>query len=85
MIYNFIENNIDKFEKCISYTGYGKITSFFIMRGNQAVEVVAGWACFHSRDEILKFPWKYSQSLSCIGVVRNVRLPLKPTFRINCP
>ena len=24
------------------------------MRGNQAVEVVAGWACFHSRDEILK-------------------------------
>ena len=22
------------------------------MRGNQAVEVVAGWACLHSRDEI---------------------------------
>ena len=29
-----------------------------MMRGNHAVEVVAGWACFHSRDEILKFPWK---------------------------
>ena len=28
----------------------GNITSFFIMSGNQAVEVVAGWACFHSRD-----------------------------------
>ena len=32
----------------------------FIMRGNQAVEVVAEWTCFHSRDEILKFHWKYS-------------------------
>jgi len=46
------------------HTGCGNITSFFVMRGNQAVEVVAGWACFHSRDEILKFPWKYSQSQS---------------------
>ena len=31
------------------------------MRGNQAVDVVAGWAYFHSREKILKFPWKYSQ------------------------
>ena len=62
------------------YTECGNITSFFIMRGNQAVEVVLRWECFHSRDEILKFPWKYSQSLSCVGVVRNVRLPSKPTF-----
>ena len=54
------------------------------MRGNQALEVVAGWACFHSRDEILKFPWKYSLSLSCVGVVRNVCLTSKPTFRIDC-
>ena len=53
---------------------------FFIMRGNQAAEVAAGWACFHSRDEILKFPWKYSQRLSCVGVVRNYS---KPTFRID--
>ena len=66
--------------KCI-YTGCDNITSFFIMRGNQAVEVVAGWACFHSRDEFLL---KYSQSLSCVGVVRNVRLPSKLTFRIDC-
>jgi len=50
------------------------------MRGNQAVEEVAGWACFHSRDEILMFPGKYSQSLSCVGVVRNVRLPSKTIF-----
>ena len=64
--------------------GCGNKTSWFIMRGNQAVEVAARWACFHCRDEILKFPWKYSQSLSCVGVVRNVRLPSKPTFRIDC-
>ena len=64
--------------------GCGNITSYFIKRGNQDVEAVAGWACFHSRDEILKFPWKYSQSLTCIGVVRNVRLPSKPTLRIDC-
>ena len=63
--------------------GCGNITSFYIMRDNQAAEVVAGWACFHSSDEILKFPWKYFQSLSCDGVVRNVHLPLKPTFRID--
>ena len=50
------------------------------MRGNQAVEVVAGWACFHSRDEIQKFPWIYSQSLLCVEVARNVHLPSKPTF-----
>jgi len=54
------------------------------MRGSQAVEVAAGWACIHSRDDILKFPWKYSQSLSCVGVVKNVRLPLKLTFQIDC-
>ena len=24
------------------------------MRGNQAVEVAAGWACFHSRDVSLE-------------------------------
>ena len=57
---------------------------FFIMHGNQAVEMVAGWARFHSRDEIPMFPWKHSQSPSCVGVERNVRLPLKPTFRIDC-
>ena len=67
-----------------SYAGSGNITSFFLLRGNLVVEVVTGWACFHSRDEILKFPWKYSQSLSCVGVVRNSRLPLKPTIRIDC-
>ena len=65
-------------------TGCGYITSLFIIRGNQVVEVIAEWACFHFRDEILKFPWKYSQSLLCVGVVRNVRLPSKPTFRIDC-
>ena len=54
------------------------------MRGIQAVEVVMGWACFHSRDEILKFLWKYSQSLSCVRVVRNMCLSSKPTFRIDC-
>ena len=46
------------------YTGCGNITSFSIMRGNQSVEIGAGWASFHSRDEILKFPRKYSQSIS---------------------
>ena len=35
------------------YTGCDNITSFFIMRSNQAVEVIAGWACFNSTDEIL--------------------------------
>ena len=60
------------------------MTTSFIIRGNQAVEVVVGGACFHSRDDILKFPWKYSQSPSCVGVVRNVRLPSKPTFGIDC-
>ena len=34
----------------------GDITSFIIMCGNQAVAVVAVWACYYSRDEILKFP-----------------------------
>ena len=67
------------------YTECDNITSFFIMRPNQAVEIVTGWACFHSREEILKFIWKYSQSLSYVGVVRNVRLPSKATFRIDCP
>jgi len=62
------------------YNGCGNITSFFVMHGNQAVEVVVGWAGFHFRDEILKFPWKYSQSLSCVGVMRNLRLPSKPPF-----
>ena len=52
------------------------------MRGNQAIEVVAGWACFNSRDEILKLPWKYIRSQSCVGVVRNVRLSSKPTFNV---
>ena len=65
---------------CNIYTGCGNIISFLIMRDNQAVEIVAGWACFHSRGEILKFPWKYSQLLSCVGVVRNLRLSSKPTF-----
>ena len=66
------------------YTRCGNIIYFFIMHGNQSVEVVARWAYSHSRDEILKFPWKYNQSLSCVGVVRNVRLPSKPSFRIEC-
>ena len=43
-------------------TECGNITSYVVMRGNQAVEVVSGWACFHTREDILKFPWKYSQS-----------------------
>ena len=60
------------------------MTSYFIMHGNQNVKIIAGWTCFHSRDNILKFPWKYSQSLSCVGVVRDVRLPSKPTFLIDC-
>ena len=50
------------------------------MRGNQAVEVVTGCAYLNFKDDILKFPWKYSKSLSCVGVVRNVRLPSKSTF-----
>ena len=65
-------------------SGCGNITSFFIMHSNQAVEVLAGWACFHSRDEILKFPCKCSRSLSCVAVVRNVRLPSELTFRTDC-
>ena len=69
---------------CSFIIGCGNITSFYIMRGIQAVEVVAGWACFHSGDKILKFPWEYSNSLSCIGVVRNVCLLSKPTFRMDC-
>ena len=64
-------------------TSCGNITSFFIMRCNQAVEVVAGWACSHSRV-ILKFLCIYRQSLSYVGEVRNVRLPSKHTFRIDC-
>ena len=33
--------------------GCDNITSFFLKRGNQAAEVVVGWASFHSRNEIL--------------------------------
>ena len=61
--------------------GCGNITSFFIMPGNLAVEVVAEWTWFHLIGPFLKFSRKYSQSLSCVGVVRSVRLSLKPTFR----
>ena len=67
----------------VPYTGCGNITSFFILHGNQAVEVVAGWAWFHSRDEVLKFSFLSFQSQSCVGVMRNVRLPSKPTFQID--
>ena len=69
--YNPIVRSSLKFN---SNTGCGNITSFFIMRGNRAVEVEAGLTCFHSRDVILV----------SLEVVRNVRLPSKPTFRIDC-
>ena len=39
-----------------TYTRCGNITFFFIMHGNQVVEIVAEWVYFYSRDEIIKFP-----------------------------
>ena len=47
--------HIDRFLNIKPLYMCGNMTSFFIMRGNQTAEVVAGWACFHSTDEILKF------------------------------
>ena len=64
VINNGINNSASRRERAFKVnndTECGNITSFFIMRGNQDIEVVAWWEYFHSRDEILKFPWKYSQ------------------------
>src|SRR6266481_6333713 len=67
----------------ITHTGWGNITSFFEIRAIQAVEVVVEREWSHSRVLDIKFCFIPYELRSCVGTVRSVRFPSRPTFRTD--
>ena len=75
------------------YISKGKLSVLYMVRQHNflfynawqsACRSSSGVGVFSFWRQDSKVFWKYSQSLSCVAVIRNMRLLSKPTFLIDC-